>query len=121
MPDHDPVNSPKHYTAGSIECIEAIESALGPEGFQAYCRGQVIKYAWRAEHKGNPGQDLQKAKWYANRCSETMAAPDQPVEGPLCELASIDAILGNRMPFKTRTEKIRHLLDIAIDKVGPIR
>lgn len=63
----DLVEHPPHYNQGSVECIDAIEAALGPEGFQAFCRGQVLKYAWRAEHKGHPEQDLQKAIWYANR------------------------------------------------------
>ena len=38
----DPVNHPAHYTQGSVECIDAIESALGPDGFVAFLRGQVI-------------------------------------------------------------------------------
>lgn len=62
----DPVNHPTHYTAGSIECIDAIQSALTPEQFAGYCRGNAIKYAWRADRKGNT-QDLQKAIWYLNR------------------------------------------------------
>ena len=33
---HDPVNKPSHYTQGEIECIDAIEAALGPEGFQGF-------------------------------------------------------------------------------------
>jgi hypothetical protein len=60
----DPVNHPQHYTQGEVECIDAIRSALGDDGFRAYCRGQVIKYTWRCEHKGNPQQDLAKANWY---------------------------------------------------------
>lgn len=63
----DIVNHPPHYTQGSIECIEAIEAALGPAGFQAYCRGQVMKYIWRAPHKGATTQDLKKAAFYLER------------------------------------------------------
>lgn len=66
-PQPDMINHPPHYTQGDVECIDAIEAALGPEGFQAYCRGQAIKYAWRAEHKGAPTQDLGKIGWYADR------------------------------------------------------
>lgn len=90
----DMVNHPPHYKQGSIECIDAIEAALGPEGFRAYCRGTVIKYAWRAEHKGNPAQDLQKAKWYANRCSEVVPAPENPKKKPLFTVAFESAIPG---------------------------
>ena len=34
----DMVNNPTHYTHGAIECIDAIEAALGPEGFIAFLR-----------------------------------------------------------------------------------
>jgi hypothetical protein len=62
---NDPIN-PDHYKQGDIECIDAIRAALGPDGFKAYCKGQVIKYLWRAEHKGSPTQDYCKAEWYCD-------------------------------------------------------
>lgn len=62
----DMVNHPPHYQ-GKVECIDAIESALGPEGFAAYCRGNAIKYAFRAGKKGDAAQDLAKAQWYLAR------------------------------------------------------
>jgi hypothetical protein len=65
---HDPVNHPSHYQGG-IECIDAIEAALGPEGFAAYCRGNVLKYAFRAGKKGPLAQDMLKAAWYAERAA----------------------------------------------------
>lgn len=67
MAKHDPVNHPSHYTQGGIECIDAIEAALGPEGFIAFLRGQVIKYQWRLGHKDVTTQDNAKAIWYANK------------------------------------------------------
>jgi len=69
-PRPDMVHSPPHYTAGKVECLDAIESALGAEGFAAYLRGQVIKYLWRMEHKGAKGQDARKAKFYLDRLVE---------------------------------------------------
>ena len=42
VPKSDMVNSPPHYNQGGIECIDAIEAALGKEGFRAYCRGNAI-------------------------------------------------------------------------------
>jgi hypothetical protein len=60
----DPVNHPPHYTQGGIECIEAIQAALTPEEFRGYCKGQVFKYIWRSNHKGNYDEDLRKANWY---------------------------------------------------------
>lgn len=73
----DPVNHPSHYTQGGIECIDAIEAALGREGFIAFLRGQVIKYQWRLGHKDAPAQDNAKASWYAARLQKVL---DEPVE-----------------------------------------
>jgi len=71
----DPVNHPPHYTAGAVECIDAIESALGADGFAAYCRGQVVKYLWRAGKKDDTLQDAKKAQWYVNRLVQTLEKP----------------------------------------------
>lgn len=62
----DMVNHPPHYQ-GKVECIDAIEAALGPDGFAAYCRGNAIKYSFRAGRKGPAGEDLAKARWYLER------------------------------------------------------
>ena len=43
FPTADYVNNPPHYTAGPIECIEAIRAALGKDGFIAFCRGNSFK------------------------------------------------------------------------------
>lgn len=62
----DMVNHPPHYTQGDIECIDAIHSALGSDGFKAYCRGACIKYLWRTDYK-NGVEDLKKCDWYLDR------------------------------------------------------
>lgn len=69
---HDPVNWPAHYTAGGIECIDAIRSALGEDGFIAYCRGNAIKYAWRSGLKKEHAEDLRKAAWYLTRAANAL-------------------------------------------------
>lgn len=57
----DPVNHPSHYTwLGGIEVIDITEH-LG------FCLGNVVKYVLRADHKGEPVQDLEKARWYLDR------------------------------------------------------
>ena len=33
---HDPVSRPSHYTAGGIECIDAIRAALTPDEFRGF-------------------------------------------------------------------------------------
>ena len=62
----DMINNPPHYNGGSIECIDAIEAALTPEEFRAYCKGNNIKYTWRENRKGK-NEDLRKAAWYLSR------------------------------------------------------
>lgn len=69
------VNHPRHYTTGNVECLDAIESALG-DGYKYYLQGAIIKYLWRYEHKGNPSQDLAKAKFYLNRLQFIMGEDD---------------------------------------------
>ena len=59
----DPSNS-EHYRQGDIQCIDALRSALGVEGFRGFCAGNVIKYVWRYQRKGNPEADLDKAMQY---------------------------------------------------------
>ena len=63
------VNHPPHYNQGGIEAIDAIEAALGQEGFAAYCRGNALKYIWRSKLK-NGTEDLQKAAWYIDRMQD---------------------------------------------------
>ena len=69
-PESDPVNSPAHYTVGNIETIDYIQAKLTPEEFKGYLKGNVLKYASRAGHKGNAMEDAGKLAWYANRLAE---------------------------------------------------
>ena len=62
-PASDHVNHPSHYTQGGIECIKAIEASMAPDGFQDYCKGNVLKYIWRWREK-NGVEDLKKAQVY---------------------------------------------------------
>lgn len=60
----DMVNAPPHYTAGNIECIDAITEAIKDlKGIEAKCTGDAIKYLWRWKRK-NGKEDLKKAIWY---------------------------------------------------------
>lgn len=73
MTEYDNVNRPAHYTAGRIEAIEAIREALGDgDPFVAYCRGNAMKYLWRAGKKdpAKAAEDLRKAAWYATRAAD---------------------------------------------------
>lgn len=69
------VDHPSHYQdPNGRECIDIIEEELGPDGFQAFCRGNVIKYEFRAGKKGPAEQDQAKADWYARKAKETAKA-----------------------------------------------
>ena len=57
------VKSPSHYLTGGIETIDFIKAKLTLEEFRGFCKGNVIKYLSRAEHKGGI-EDYQKAKVY---------------------------------------------------------
>lgn len=55
----DPVEHPAHYLAhpSGVECITIVQHM----GFNL---GNVIKYVWRADLKGNQVEDLKKARRY---------------------------------------------------------
>lgn len=67
----DLVNSPEHYNKGDIECIDAIKASMSLYAFRGYLKGNIEKYVWRHENKGNPQQDLEKAQWYLNQLIAT--------------------------------------------------
>ena len=55
------VDHPAHYTwLGGIEVIDITEQL-------SFTLGNVIKYVLRADHKGKPIEDLEKAQWYLAR------------------------------------------------------
>lgn len=56
--------SPAHYAAGGMEPIDYLKLKLTPEEFAGFCKGNVIKYLSRANHK-NGEEDLKKAAFYA--------------------------------------------------------
>lgn len=56
------VKHPRHYTShpSGIECLQITEH-------MNFCLGNVIKYVWRADLKGEAITDLEKAKFYLER------------------------------------------------------
>lgn len=59
----DNVKQPNHYTFGGVECIDALRASMSKEAFCGFCKGNVLKYLWRYEHK-NKVEDLNKAMQY---------------------------------------------------------
>lgn len=77
----DPVDHPPHYQAhpAGIECIDVVEH-------MNFCRGNAVKYIWRAGLKGDAVEDLRKARWYLDREIARLTEADVPfdlVEDPL--------------------------------------
>lgn len=55
----DTVNHPKHYNShpSGVECITIARH-------MNFNLGNVLKYIWRADHKGATLEDLKKARFY---------------------------------------------------------
>ena len=75
--EYDAVNHPSHYTHGSIECIDAMESAFGKEAVADFCLGNSLKYIFRCKHKGSQVTDVKKAIWYLNKWVELVDGHDE--------------------------------------------
>lgn len=56
---HDSVNHPIHYNnnPSGVECIDVIRHMMCNQA-------NAIKYLWRMNDKGDPIENLEKAKWY---------------------------------------------------------
>ena len=67
----DNVNHPEHYTQWPVEVIYLTER-------ESFLIGNVIKYALRAGVKDGAtyGEDMAKARWYARRHVDNIAARD---------------------------------------------
>ena len=60
----DMIHHPDHYNWKGEECITLIRiMCRGEEGFDGYCKGNVVKYIFR-ERKKNGIEDLKKARAY---------------------------------------------------------
>ena len=66
------ISKPKHYTQGSVECLDAIDSMLDESSRIDFYRSQIIKYMWRQRDKGAPLKDAQKARFYLERLIEKL-------------------------------------------------
>ena len=74
------VNHPSHYNQTGVECIDAIKASLG-DGYQDYCKGNVMKYLWRYKYK-NGIEDLKKAQWYLKSMVDSLQEEE---EGNKCQ------------------------------------
>ena len=74
----DNVNHPSHYTAGGIECVDAMKACVsGLNEMEAVCTSHALKYLWRWKHK-NGAEDIRKCIWWLERLLKELDN-EQPV------------------------------------------
>lgn len=66
----DMVNSPNHYQADDLSCIEVMLKLYGKDMVLAFCLLNSFKYQFRCFKKGKTAEDLQKSRWYLNKYLE---------------------------------------------------
>ena len=70
----DVVNHPLHYATSmqsvQPECIDFAKK-------MTFCQGNAFKYIWRAGHKENILEDLEKALWYIDQCMKLYFATQE--------------------------------------------
>lgn len=77
---HDSVTSPSHYKLkGGGEVIDIIRDELTPEEFVGYCKGNMLKYLFRAGKKQNAtdNEDVGKLIQYAKFWREVIPENSQ--------------------------------------------
>lgn len=63
-----------HYTHAAVEHIDILRAVLPPEQFRGFCRGNVLKYLYRLDHKGAALADARKAQDYLRWFVESLEA-----------------------------------------------
>jgi hypothetical protein len=104
----DNVNHPDHYTShpARCECGRGVECIQITEHMN-FCRGNAVKYLWRAGEKGSELEDLRKARWYVDReiarlggsatvAPEENVAADLPREWPSLDQVPHDVMVRDR-------------------------
>ena len=63
-----------HYASKSVQPWAALESWLGASGYEAYLRGNVVKYLARYPEK-NGVEDVKKARHYLDELIRHLERP----------------------------------------------
>lgn len=71
LPEHDPVDNPKHYTQGGIQPLDFIMAHN-----MSFCQGNVIKYVTRYKWKDGV-TDLKKARCYLDKLIQVEQEKDE--------------------------------------------
>lgn len=89
-----------HYNTGEIETIDYIADKLSREEFRAYVLANIIKYASRANHKGQFASDLEKIRNYAVILQEYEAKYVEPVDNLTVPLESHTFKVGDKVRLR---------------------
>lgn len=76
MGEEDVVNTPSHYSAGNIECVEYLKDNMPWDAYLGGLEWNVKKYLHRWRYKKHPVEDLKKAQWYLNRMVKELSDED---------------------------------------------
>ena len=71
----DMVNHPPHYKlSNGMESIDVIRAVLTPEEYRGWCKGNALKYQFRAGKKDpmKEKEDYCKAQWFLNELNEVL-------------------------------------------------
>ena len=71
----DMVNHPSHYKlANGMETKEILKQLLTPEEYRGWCKGNALKYQFRAGKKdpAKESEDYCKAQWFLNELNEVL-------------------------------------------------
>lgn len=104
---NDNVNHPSHYTRWPVEVIDLTER-------ETFLIGNILKYALRAGAKDGSTyeEDMAKARWYARRHVDNIAARDSWQAGlDSLQAHSDDAVAYLTSRQEDTTEMREHLRD----------
>ena len=74
------VNHPSHYNIpGKKECIVQMREDYGETITAIFCLTNAYKYLYRAGHKGDKKEDIEKAKWYFNYLEDVLSCDSEDV------------------------------------------
>lgn len=98
---NDKVNHPPHYTShpSGIEAIEITEH-------MCYNLGNVFKYIWRSDLKGNQLEDLRKARFYLEREINRLSYSDPDRNRPPVQLELDLKPISINSPPRKRVDKL---------------
>ncbi len=70
------MSSPNYYTVIPMKVADILDVIESMGDMHGFCRGNILKYIYRAGKKGSSLEDLLKAREYLNRYIEVVEAQE---------------------------------------------